>query len=240
MSLAKLPFLFSGMTAGYVLMTPPQPSVPREKRSRDVTPYERFFSAVVHRIVQLAKITTCAPFVLEIAVILANEYPSNQLSHFLIPILVRGSLARTGQIALSPTFLLGWTLVLLNTTLRYRCYCALDRFFTYELTVRDGQRLVTHGPYSYVRHPSYTAVTLGAICIILMHVAQGSWTKECGILQTPAGRAFGMLHVGLCVFLTLSVAWRTAGEDGMLRNHFGKEWEAYAQRVPYRMIPYVY
>lgn len=47
MSLAKIPFLLTGTVAGYVCMTPPNPSVPPDQRPKDLTTYERIFSGVV-------------------------------------------------------------------------------------------------------------------------------------------------------------------------------------------------
>ncbi|KAH9924400.1 uncharacterized protein B0H18DRAFT_878007 [Fomitopsis serialis] len=240
MSLVKLPFLFSGLVASHIVMSPPQPKVDAAKLPRDVALYERFFSSVAHTAIQLTKLTTCAPYILEIAVIIASEYPSHPLSQLILDALVHGPFALSERIALSRPYLLFWGLGILGNFVRYQCYRVLDRSFTYELAVRKEQRLVTGGPYSYVRHPSYTAATVGLISTSLMHIAPGSWLKECGFLQTQVGSAMAMLHVALSTFLTLSVTWRTVGEDAMLKKHFGKEWEEYAQRVPYRLIPFVY
>ena len=33
---------------------------------------------------------------------------------------------------------------------------------------------------------------------------------------------------------------RTKAEDRMLEEHFGGEWRAWAEKVPYRLIPYIY
>ncbi|KAH9920687.1 uncharacterized protein B0H18DRAFT_1121781 [Fomitopsis serialis] len=240
MSLAKLPFLCSGLAAGHILSSPPQPKVDVQKRPRHVGLYERFFSATAYAATKLVKITTSAPLLLEIAVILASKYPSHRLSQLVLRTLVDGPFALTERITLSRPVLVCWGLGMLGTYIRYQCYRALDRSFTLELAVRDEQQLVTGGPYSYVRHPSYTAAAVAATSISLMQIAQGSWAEECGILQTQVGRAIGMLHIGLCAFLNVSILLRTSREDAMLKKHFGKEWEEYAKRVPYRLIPFVY
>ncbi|KZT64362.1 hypothetical protein DAEQUDRAFT_732751 [Daedalea quercina L-15889] len=239
-SLVKLPFLFPGLAAGYVLMTSPQPKIPVEKHSRDVRPYERFFSAALSSVSKIAKTLLCGPLILEIAVIIASHCSSSCISQTLLGNFVHGSLTLTEWIALSRPFLLGWGLGLLGASLRYQCYRALDRSFTFELATRNDQRLITDGLYGYVRHPSYTTGIMGGVGISLVHIAQGSWLRECGILQTRAGKALWTLHVGVLAFIYLGVLWRTSGEDEMLKKHFGKDWEAYAKRVPYRLIPYVY
>ncbi|KZT68326.1 hypothetical protein DAEQUDRAFT_745783 [Daedalea quercina L-15889] len=208
-SWTKLPFLSSSIAASYVLLSPPQPKVPVEERSKEVPRFERFLSAIFNQATKVAMALMCGPLVLETAAIVASHYPSHRLSQVLLCNLVCGPPELTDQIALSRPFLISWALGLL-------------------------------GPYGYVRHPSYTAAIMTGAGITLAHVAQGSWLRECCVLQTLVGQVVWGAHVGLITFFCLSVTWRTSGEDEMLRKHFGAEWEAYAQRVPYRMVPYVY
>jgi len=69
-----------------------------------------------------------------------------------------------------------------------------------------------------------------------MHAIPGSWLRD-------AGGLFG-LRVGIAgVHILLNVTGmalmitRLPVEDEFLHKHFGKEWEEYARRVSYRMIP---
>ena len=46
---------------------------------------------------------------------------------------------------------------------------------------------------------------------------------------------WAILHIDGCVFL----ARRSFAEDGMLRKEFGKEWDRWAQKVRWNVIPYL-
>lgn len=52
-----------------------------------------------------------------------------------------------------------------------------------------------------------------------------------GCRQTPRGCA------GVSRINVRQVAGRLSWEDEVLHNEFGKEWEAYANRVPWRILP---
>ena len=72
-------------------------------------------------------------------------------------------------------------------------------------------RLVTHGPYAWVRHPLYMGLQVAAIGGMLLY---RTWT-------------FVFVAVN---FLALIV--RARREEEALATEFGQEWEAYARRVP--------
>ncbi|MEC9073379.1 MAG: isoprenylcysteine carboxylmethyltransferase family protein [Myxococcota bacterium] len=44
----------------------------------------------------------------------------------------------------------------------------LGRFFTWNVTVQEGQRVIREGPYRWVRHPSYTGAFLTYFSTILL------------------------------------------------------------------------
>jgi protein-S-isoprenylcysteine O-methyltransferase len=54
-------------------------------------------------------------------------------------------------------------------TLRTRAVILLGPWFTWNVTVQDGQEVVSHGPYRYIRHPSYTGalIVFVASCVLL-------------------------------------------------------------------------
>ncbi|KAK7458116.1 hypothetical protein VKT23_010024 [Stygiomarasmius scandens] len=80
----------------------------------------------------------------------------------------------------SPQLMLGAIMTLIGGFLRSKCYKAMKELFTFELSVRKGHRLVTWGPYTYVRHPSYTGALLaGSGTILSLVVGRGSWAREC-------------------------------------------------------------
>ncbi|KAH9924401.1 uncharacterized protein B0H18DRAFT_1119938 [Fomitopsis serialis] len=186
------------------------------------------------------QVCTSIPLLVEAAVILGNRFPSHAVSRWILRVFARNKPGFVQRLVLSPTFLAACAIGVAGGALRYRCYRTLGRFFTLELAVHKGHKLVTEGPYRYVRHPSYTAWSLGSVGVGLMSVTRGSWLRESGLLETQWGRmafAFCTLYI---LYGTVGLTVRAPTEDEMLRREFGEEWEAYARRVPYRLVPYVF
>lgn len=82
-----------------------------------------------------------------------------------------------------------------------------------------GQKVVSTGPYHYVRHPMYAAALLLFIGTPLL---LGSW--------------YGLLG-GL--ILDVMIAVRAVLEESMLRKEL-EGYDAYMAQVKYRLIPYVW
>lgn len=150
----------------------------------------------------------------------------------LYPILVdHTTTART----LNPQLIVGLVLTTAFSTLRFAAFQTLGRFFTYQLSILPDHKLVTHGLYSYVRHPSYTAVPFVFTGVLLTVTAPGSVLYD--YLGVDATRK-------LMVVLALGIArgtyvfmCRAEVEDQVLRKEFGKEWEEWARVVRYKFIP---
>ncbi|KAF9273741.1 hypothetical protein BGZ68_001246 [Mortierella alpina] len=64
---------------------------------------------------------------------------------------------------------------LAGCALRRWSFATLDRFFTYQLTIRSGHKLVQTGPYRYLRHPSYTGAVINSAATFLLLWYQGLW-----------------------------------------------------------------
>jgi len=77
--------------------------------------------------------------------------------------------------------------------------------------VRENARLVTTGPYRFIRHPMYT---FGTLFYAALSLAMDTWWM--------------MLLVG-CAFLI--IAWRTQREEANLSARFGAEYERYRERT---------
>jgi protein-S-isoprenylcysteine O-methyltransferase Ste14 len=105
-------------------------------------------------------------------VILATHTPSLTLSQTVLSTLVRGR--GSDRIQLSPLFLFGTLLTGLGGYIRYRCYRALGRLFTFEMSIRSDHKLITDGPYSIVRHPGYTGILFTITGIICWHASSVS------------------------------------------------------------------
>lgn len=77
--------------------------------------------------------------------------------------------------------------------------------------LRAGHRLITAGPYAFVRHPMYLAVITTGIGGLLLY-------------RTWAMLAFAVTMFGLTV--------RARREEKALAAEFGAAWEEYRRRVP--------
>lgn len=123
---------------------------------------------------------------------------------------------------------------------RKRCYDALGRSFTFQLVVRKGHKLITTGPYAIVHHPSYTAFFMTDVGCLMMLMLPGSYVCESGMLETPWIAVcvvfWGIIHIGLRV----AAVRRIPVEDAVLRQEFGSEWDMWARKTPYALVPYVY
>ena len=69
----------------------------------------------------------------------------------------------------SPLFFFGTFLAGLGGYIRYSCYRALGRFFTFEMSIHKGHQLITNGPYRVVRHPAYTGIIFWVTGLICWH-----------------------------------------------------------------------
>lgn len=141
---------------------------------------------------------------------------------------------------ITPTYLAGFTLLVLGTILRVTCYRTLGKFFTFELTLRPGHSLVTTGPYAFVRHPSYTAGFMFMTALLICQLGEGSWWRQSGWWGTWVERVFFFGWVGTVGIVESILVWRTTKEDEVLRAEFGKTWETWARKTQYRIIPFVF
>ena len=85
--------------------------------------------------------------------------------------------------------------------------------------VEREHRVITTGPYSYIRHPGY----LGSVIFYL------SFPLICGSVLALCGSTLGI--IGILI--------RTNLEDGTLRDEL-TGYAEYAEQVRYRLVPYVW
>lgn len=115
---------------------------------------------------------------------------------------------------------------------------SLGQFFTWEPAIRPGHKLYTAGPYSIVRHPSYTGADILYGGQILFGFAKHTFLSECVAWKYPF--AYSILCVFVVLFVTvgvLNMQKRVVTEDEMLKKEFGKEWEEWARKTRYRLFP---
>lgn len=180
--------------------------------------------------------------------ILATTYPSTWFARLFFAWIGVDHLS-INPLHLSGLFILGLMLAISGSLFRYAAVRHLGSLFTYELAIRQDHRLVTSGPYSIVRHPSYAGVLLfvfgGAVAgtntrggmirdVVLPYLGwhEGPWTVQSKIT------AF-IVFVTQLIILSGLVA-RVPKEDAMLREEFRDEWNEWARRVPYTLIPLIY
>jgi len=114
----------------------------------------------------------------------------------------------------------GLVLIVAGIGLRAWSIATLGRFFQYQIKVQPGHRVVTSGPYRYVRHPSYTGIALVLIGIAL-----------------ACDDVLGLVAVAILGGLGLAV--RIRAEERQLTQALGDEYEHFAAGRK-RLVPGVW
>lgn len=168
-----------------------------------------------------------------------NELPFNRTGHPLLRI--------------SPAMVFGAVAVIFANLLRQRCFKELGRLFTFEISIQTDHTLITTGPYAVVRHPSYLGIYLTLLGSTLVGLAPGAWLRHY-LFRTALFGSYRLLpDFGQVVVAILVVFWlvktcfvfkcthrRLGIEDSALQKVFGREWEAYARRVRWSVLPGIY
>ncbi|MEO8034687.1 MAG: isoprenylcysteine carboxylmethyltransferase family protein [Acidobacteriota bacterium] len=129
---------------------------------------------------------------------------------------------RGGAIAMAdlPLLILALALVAAGVLLRAAAIATLRHSFTVDVAVSDDQQLIRHGPYRYVRHPSYT----GMLLIFLgLGLGMGNWYSVAAVM----------------VPVLLALAYRIRIEEQAMREAFGTVYDDYA-RTTRGVIPGVW
>jgi protein-S-isoprenylcysteine O-methyltransferase Ste14 len=144
--------------------------------------------------------------------------------------------------------LLGAPIAVAGAMLRRWSMATLGRHFTLRLSIRDTHKLITAAPYNIVRHPSYSGAFLASYGGLMVLCAPAdSWMRSVWLptLVSPdvplVARALGgiptLFYAVVLAYGTFVTFSRTSVEDRMMRDHFGKEWDKWSARVPYKMFP---
>jgi len=151
---------------------------------------------------------------------------------------------------LSTVQIISLGLVIFGGLTRASCHRRLGRMFTWETAIVKDHKLITSGPYSIVRHPSYTGLISDCFGYCLFLLSRGGYARECfmgeslGIHSMLDIRSmFGALYVLATITFCLEVnSWlvrRSFVEDKMLQKKFGEEWDVWARKVRWNIFPYV-
>ena len=142
---------------------------------------------------------------------------------------------------MTPLSLLGAVLWTCGAALRLRTFRELGRFFRFEISIQENHKLIVTGPYAYVRHPAYTGMLMANVGWFLWNGASGSWVRECGFFASPTGILCLAVYVAVAILSTSAIPFsRMSKEDEVLKRKFGRQWDDWAKRVPYLVIPGVY
>jgi len=237
--LLKIPILLARATIIQASCSPPTPPPKTEEQKKFGNGSDFLMDIRGDYVAKVMQLVNWASSICEVAVIAATQFPS-ELSDRILSTLVFGPSSGAYRLNITPTWLVGVSLIYFGGLTRIACHNTLGRYFTWNLAVRDDHKLITSGPYSIVRHPAYTGMILIGIGNMLCMGAEGSWWRESGLLNTAFGKyilpAWAVYWIGVPFALSL----RVPKEDEVLKREFGEEWKAWAKRTPYRLIPFIY
>jgi protein-S-isoprenylcysteine O-methyltransferase Ste14 len=125
------------------------------------------------------------------------------------------------NIAMLPDWLFypGIVLIVTGIIVRQWAIFILGRSFILAISAQKDQKVVDHGPYRYIRHPSYLGMSLTVIGI---GIALRSWG---GILV-------------ILVIYGLALGYRIYIEEKFLVSELGDDYIQYMKRTK-RLIPFV-
>ncbi|KAI0076360.1 hypothetical protein K474DRAFT_1663011 [Panus rudis PR-1116 ss-1] len=240
-TLIKLPFILLNSIVAQLAVTPPNPppnfdessKYQAEKRTKD------FLDTIFWWHIPLVWVAIHLFNVIEAYTTLSHIFPSlrnSTLDHYLLP---NSAPDIAERLRLTPVFIAGSISIISSALLRLLCFRTLGKYFTFNLAIVKDHKLITNGPYAIVRHPAYLGMIIYAVGLYLTQFGKGSWWRESGISNTKMGymlsACMGMIACGFGLLLG-----RIPKEDFVLRNEFGNEWDEWAKRVPYKLIPGIY
>ncbi|KAF8884279.1 hypothetical protein CPB84DRAFT_1816978 [Gymnopilus junonius] len=248
MSLAKIPLTFIASYAFMKCMTPPHPAPVKEERVRATFLETEWYIMTAGPSAVTRALTLPAPSqklmmlagLLEIATILAWNYPASPLSELILSTLVFSG-GRPDQLHLTTMSAVGCALIVAGTLIRLSTFRYLGRYFRFHASIQKDHQLITSGPYSFVRHPSYSGFLLTHPGWVLWQCAEGSWVRESGLWNTIGGRFSILTYAIVIVFGSLYLTlMRMGNEDEALHKEFGKKWEEWVKNVPHKLVPGIY
>jgi protein-S-isoprenylcysteine O-methyltransferase Ste14 len=116
-------------------------------------------------------------------------------------------------------FATGIFLISAGILLRYWSVRILGNFFRSTIVIQENHKLITKGPYKYLRNPSYSAVLL---TFIGFGIGIGNWLS-----------LISLFIIGLISFIR-----RISFENQALSKKFGDEYEEYKKKT-WSLIPFI-
>jgi protein-S-isoprenylcysteine O-methyltransferase Ste14 len=112
------------------------------------------------------------------------------------------------------------TLLAAGLAVRWTAILTLGRFFTSNIAIQTGHRLVDTGIYKFVRHPSYSGLLLAFLGIGCAHA---NWISVASLM----------------IPVTAALLYRIAKEEQVLRAALGGAYDDYCRRTK-RLVPLVF
>lgn len=133
----------------------------------------------------------------------------------LVPFSAVGGLPADGRL-----FWFGILVMLAGFAVRMAAVATLGELFRHRIVLLLNHEVVESGPYARVRHPSYAGAVLTYVGV---GVACGNWVSL-AVVTASAVVGFG---------------YRVRVEERVLGREL-EGYEEYTERVPYRLVPFVW
>jgi len=143
--------------------------------------------------------------------------------------------------SLLPIFLIIFGGYFRTSAMRY-----LGKMYTWEVSfLHNEHRLVTDGPYKFVRHPGYTGLLLVCVGYVGYLFVPGTVGREClwgfgGVSKAPYRILWNLYPLLLTMTFVDNLVYltrRSWQEDALMKKMYGKEWEEWRVRVRWRILP---
>ncbi len=167
---------------------------------------------------------------------LAASLPRPAVQAALCPLDGAGRQRNPALFTWSPVTAASFVAILVGAPLRLGAFSGLGENFTFGLAKPRG--LVTTGIYAHVQHPSYTGMGLVAVATFAVFLRlDGAVACFVPAARWPLVQAWSAtVYAGAGVLLVQQMAVRVRQEEAMLRELFGKEWEAWHAKTK-RLVP---
>ncbi|HBN09472.1 MAG TPA: hypothetical protein DD435_12755 [Cyanobacteria bacterium UBA8530] len=129
---------------------------------------------------------------------------------------------KIGDIPIKTHFLpiLGLLLMIFGITLRWVAILTLKKYFSINIAVESDHKLIRHGLYRFIRHPSYTG---SLICFLGMGLSYSNCLSLLLMFFAPL----------------LALVNRIRVEEKVLNRIFGNDYSDYASKTK-KLLPWIY